>query len=556
VAKATQDDPVTAYARAVAGGQILSNRLVRVACERHLADLTSATGRGFRFDRAAAQHAIDFFGFLRHSKGEWAGQTFELAPWQVFVVGCLFGWQQSDGLRRFRTAYCAVPRKNGKSTLSAGIGLYLLVSDGEQGAEIYSAATSRDQARIVFDEAKRMVGSSPALQRRVGILINNLHVAATTSRFMPLSSDASTMDGLNVHGAIIDELHAHRNRHVVDVLETATGARRQPLLFEITTAGYDRHSICFEHHDYSIKVLEGTVPDDSWFAFIAAADEDDDWSAPEVWRKANPNFGLSVKEDDLARKAEKAIALPGAQNAFRRMHLNEWTEQAERWIDVAAWDACDGLIDLDQLRGRPCFGGLDLSTTTDVTALAWVFPPKDDDDLWRVLSRYFVPADNLRKRAERDRVPYDLWAAQGFIEATPGNVVDYGAIEQRILADSALFQVREIAYDPWNATHIALRLQEEGAAMVEFRQGFRSMAAPTRELEKLIVSKKLAHGGNPVTRWMAANVAVAQDPADNLKPAKDKSTERIDGIVALIMAIGRALLVQEEPQPSYQMLIF
>jgi phage terminase large subunit-like protein len=556
VAKATQDDPVTAYARAVAGGQILSNRLVRVACERHLADLTSATGRGFRFDRAAAQHAIDFFGFLRHSKGEWAGQTFELAPWQVFVVGCLFGWQQSDGLRRFRTAYCAVPRKNGKSTLSAGIGLYLLVSDGEQGAEIYSAATSRDQARIVFDEAKRMVGSSPALQRRVGILINNLHVAATTSRFMPLSSDASTMDGLNVHGAIIDELHAHRNRHVVDVLETATGARRQPLLFEITTAGYDRHSICFEHHDYSIKVLEGTVPDDSWFAFIAAADEDDDWSAPEVWRKANPNFCLSVKEDDLARKAEKAIALPGAQNAFRRMLLNEWTEQAERWIDVAAWDACDGLIDLDQLRGRPCFGGLDLSTTTDVTALAWVFPPKDDDDLWRVLSRYFVPADNLRKRAERDRVPYDLWAAQGFIEATPGNVVDYGAIEQRILADSALFQVREIAYDPWNATHIALRLQEEGAAMVEFRQGFRSMAAPTRELEKLIVSKKLAHGGNPVTRWMAANVAVAQDPAGNLKPAKDKSTERIDGIVALIMAIGRALVVQEEAPPSYQMIIF
>ena len=230
------------------------------------------------------------------------------------------------------------------------------------------------------------------------------------------------------------------------------------------------------------------MPDDSWFAFIAAADEGDDWTDPEVWRKANPSFGLSVKEDDLARKAEKAIALPGAQNAFRRMHLNEWTEQAERWIDLAAWDACDGPVDLEQLRGRTCFGGLDLSTTTDVTALAWVFPPEDDDDLWRVLSRYFVPEENLRKRAERDRVPYDLWTRQGFIEATPGNVVDYGAIEQRILADSALFQVREIAYDPWNATHIALRLQDEGATMVEFRQGFRSMAAPTRELEKLIVS--------------------------------------------------------------------
>jgi phage terminase large subunit-like protein len=269
---------------------------------------------------------------------------------------------------------------------------------------------------------------------------------------------------------------------------------------------------------------------------------------------ANPKFCVSLIKMSSPREAEKAIALP-AQNAFRRMHLNEWTEQAERWIDMAAWDACDAPVSLELLRGRPCFGGLDLSTTTDVTALAWVFPPEHEDGLWQVLSRYFVPEENLRKRAERDRVPYDLWAAQGFIEATAGNVVDYGAIEQRILADAALFQVREIAYDPWNATHLALRLQDEGAAMVEFRQGFRSMAAPTRELEKLIVSRKLAHGANPVTRWMAANVAVAQDPAGNLKPAKDKSTERIDGIVALIMAIGRAMVAQEEPQPSYQMFV-
>jgi len=549
----TRDDPITAYARTVAEGQVHTNRLVRLACARHLDDLSSAGDRALRFDLAAARHAIAFFGFLRHSKGEWAGQNFALAPWQAFVVGSLFGWQRDDAFRRFRTAYCAVPRKNGKSTLSAGIALYLLVADGERGAEVYSAATTRDQARIVFDEAKRMVGSSPALKRRVQVLISNLNVEASASRFMPLSSDASSMDGLNVHGAIIDELHAHKTRHVVDVLETATGARRQPLIFEITTAGYDRHSICFEHHDYAIKILEGVLQDDSWFAFIAAADENDDWTDPEVWRKANPSFGISVKADDLARKAEKAIALPGAQNAFRRMHLNEWTEQAERWIDMVAWDACAGPVELEPLRGRTCFGGLDLSTTTDVTALAWVFPPEQDDGLWYLLSRYFVPEENLRKRAERDRVPYDLWTRQGFIEATSGNVVDYGAIEQRILADSALFQVREIAYDPWNATHIALRLQDEGATMVEFRQGFRSMAAPTRELEKLIVSKKLAHGGNPVTRWMAANVAVAQDPAGNLKPAKDKSTERIDGIVAAIMAIGRAMVAQDEPQPEYSM---
>jgi phage terminase large subunit-like protein len=273
VAKAVRDDPVTAYARAVTEGRTLANRLVILACQRHLEDLGSGASRGLRFDPQTAQHAIDFFGFLRHSKGEWAGQTFALAPWQAFVVGSLFGWQRADGLRRFRTAYCAVPRKNGKSTLSAGIALYMLVADGERGAEIYSAATTRDQARIVFDEAKRMVGSSPALKRRVQVLINNLNVEVSASRFMPLSSDASSMDGLNVHGAIIDELHAHKTRHVVDVLETATGARRQPLLFEITTAGYDRHSICYEHHDYAIKLLEGTLQDDSWFAFIASADE-------------------------------------------------------------------------------------------------------------------------------------------------------------------------------------------------------------------------------------------------------------------------------------------
>ena len=316
-------------------GRTLTNRLVRLACERHLEDLAGGPHRGTA---------------LRCAGGAACDRLLRLPPAQQGRVGRpdlhprpLAGVRRGLAVRLAAHRWSAPlphrvlrrPRKNGKSTLSAGIALYLLVADGEQGAEIYSAATTRDQARIVFDEAKRMVGSSPALKRRVQVLINNLNVDATASRFMPLSSDASSMDGLNVHGAIIDELHAHKTRHVVDVLETATGARRQPLLFEITTAGYDRHSICFEHHDYAIKLLEGTLQDDSWFAFVAAADEGDDWTDPQVWRKANPSFGLSVKEDDLARKAEKAIALPGAQNAFRRMHLNEWTEQAERWIDIA-----------------------------------------------------------------------------------------------------------------------------------------------------------------------------------------------------------------------------
>ena len=380
------------------------------------------------------------------------------------------------------------PARTARATLSAGIALYLLVADGEQGAEVYSAATTRDQARIVFEEAKRMVNSSPALRRRVQVLINNLNVEASASRFMPLSSDASTMDGLNVHGAIIDELHAHRTRHVVDVLETATGARRQPLLFEITTAGYDRHSICFEHHDYAIKLLENTLQDDSWFAFIAAADENDDWTYPEVWRKANPSFGISVKADDLARKAEKAIALPGAQNAFRRMHLNEWTEQAERWIDLAAWDACNGPVDLEHatrpaLLRRPRSLGHHRCHRP-----RRVFPPEQDDGLGTCCRATSCPrsiseACRARPRALRPMVP------AGLHRGDAGQRGRLRRIEQRILADAALFQVKEIGYDPWNATHIALRLQDEGAAMVEFRQGFRSMAAPTRELEKLIVSR-------------------------------------------------------------------
>ncbi len=332
MARAARDDPVTGYARAVAEGQILTNRLVRLACERHLEDLASGAGRGLRFDLAAARHAIAFFGFLRHSKGEWAGETFTLAPWQAFVVGCLFGWKRDDGLRRFRTAYCAVPRKNGKSTLSAGIGLYLLVADGEQGAEVYSAATTRDQARIVFDEAKRMVGSSPALQRRVEALINNLHVAATASKFMPLSSDSSTMDGLNVHGAIIDELHAHKTRGVVDVLETATGARRQPLLFEITTAGYDRHSICFEHHDYAIKLLEGVLQDDSWFAFIAGADEGDDWTDPRGLAQGQPqlrHLGQAGRSRAQGREGDRPARRPERLPA----HAPQRVDRAGRALD-------------------------------------------------------------------------------------------------------------------------------------------------------------------------------------------------------------------------------
>ena len=388
--------------------------------------------RGLCFNIQAAEHAIAFFGFLRHSKGEWAGQTFALTPWQAFVVGSLFGWQRADGLRRFRTAYCAVPRKNGKSTLSAGIALYLLVADGEQGAEVYSAATTREQARIVFKEAKRMV-SSPALRRRVQVLINNLNVEASASRFMPLSSDASSMDGLNVHGAIIDELHAHKTRDVVDVLDTATGARRQPLLFEITTAGYDRHASASS---------TTTMRSSCWKARCRTTAGSPSSPRPtrattEPIRRSGARrtrasaFGQGGRSRPQGREGHRATGCPERLPA----HAPERMDRAGRALDrPAAWDACAGPVNLEHLRGRPCFGGLDLSTTTDITALAWVFPPEQDDGLWHVLALLRARGEPA-KRAERDRVPYDLWTRQGFIEATPGNVVDYGAIEQRILAE-------------------------------------------------------------------------------------------------------------------------
>ena len=360
--------PAVAYIHGVLDGTIPAGRLIRLAVERHQRDLDEGPARGLRFDRAAAQHTIDFFGFLKHSKGEWAGQTFELAPWQQFILWVLFGWKRTDGLRRYRTAYIEVPRKQGKSTMAAGVGLYLLVADGEPGAEVYSAATKRDQAKIVHAEATRMVKASPSLSRMVKVFKDNLNIPETASKYEPLGADEDTLDGLNVHGAIIDELHAHKTRGVVDVLETATGARRQPLQVEITTAGSDQTSVCYEHHDYGAKILIGTVQDDTWFVFIATIDEGDDWRDATVWAKANPNFGISVKPDDLARKVEKAKRMPTAQNAFKRLHLDIWTQQVTRWIDLGLWDENAGEVDEEKLAGGICHGGLDLASVSDLTA--------------------------------------------------------------------------------------------------------------------------------------------------------------------------------------------
>ena len=547
VAIAPPKSAVTAYAEDVIAGRVVAGRLVRLACERHLRDLETGKERRLHFDAEQAERVIAFFALLKHSKGEWAGQPFILEPWEAFIVGCLFGWKRADGNRRFRMSYVSVARKNGKSTLTAGIGLYLAFFDDEPGAEVYAAATKREQAKIVWSEASRMVSKTPAMKKRITAFVGNLHVESTAQKFEPLGADADNMDGLNVHCAIIDELHAHKTRHMLDVLTTATGARRQPLIFVITTAGFDRNSVCWEQHDYSVKVLEGILPDDTFFCYVAGIDEGDDWRDEAVWPKANPNLNVSVKAEDLRTKCKRAQEVPGQQNAFRRLHLNEWTEQSERWLDMAVWDENGEPFDPTLLQGRECYTGLDLSSTKDLTALALWFPEQH-----KAVMAFWVPEEGVRQRADRDRVPYDVWVREGYIEATPGNVVDYDIIRARANELRQLYNIREIAFDRWNSTQLQTQLMGDGFTVVPFGQGFASMTAPTKEIERLVLERKLGHGGNPVLRWNASNVAVLQDAAGNLKIDKAKSTEKVDGMVALAMAIGRAIVQEAEPVSVYE----
>jgi phage terminase large subunit-like protein len=556
--RSTKLHPAEQYARDAAAGRIVVSRWVRLAARRHLDDLRDGPKRGLYFDPSAAQHVIDFFGFLRHSKGEWAGQEFILQPWQQFILWCLFGWKRrSDGARRFRTAYAEIARKNGKSTLAAGLGLYLFFADGEPGAEVYCVATMKDQARIVFTEAERMRKSSPALRQRIVSFRNNMNVPAMNSKFEPLSSDEDTLDGLNLSGAIVDEFHAHKTRLLIDVIETATAARLQPLTFKITTAGYDRETVCWTDREYGLKVLEGINQDDTLFVFVAALDEGDDWENEKNWPKANPGLNVSVKIDDLRRKANKAKQDPSALNSFLRLHLNVWTNQETAAIKMDDWNACVGFSlqgtdsralrdDMEKrLEGEACYIGCDLSSTEDITAVVKLFPPSDSHEKYIALADFWVPEENIERKVKEFRAPYDVWAREGFLRATPGNVVDYDAVRTQILADFERYDVRELAFDPWNATQFANDLQKSGIdaeRLVKFNQTIAMFAEPTKRLiEELVLARKLAHLGNPVLRWMASNLVVWEDGNGNKRPTKKSARGKIDGIVALIMALGRAI---------------
>lgn len=542
------------YIEDVLSGRTIACSWVRKAVERHARDLETAPDRGFRFDPVAAKKAIAFFSFLKHYKGEWAGRPITLAPWQQFIIWTLYGWVEDEtGLRRFRTAYIEVARKNGKTTMAAGLGLFALALDGEPGAEVYSCATKRDQARICHGDATQMVKSSPQLRKQIGVYKSNIHVTKTASKFEPLSADYNTMDGLNVHMAIADELHAWPNRSLWDVLETATGARRQPLMVAITTAGFDRHSFCWTQHEYVEKILDQAIDDDTFFGIIFTLDEGDDWEDESVWIKANPNLGTSKKIEDMRRKAEKAKHMPSALNAFLRLELNIWTEAETRWIGTAAWVECGAAVNPAGLRGRTAYAGLDLSSNIDISACVLIFPPETEDGSYKVVPRFWIPEDSVHERVSKDRVPYDVWIRDGLVEATPGNVIDYDYILHQIGQDYADYDLRKIMFDRWGSTKIVNELMEIGGEdwVVQFGQGFVSMNAPMKELERLILARRLAHGGNPVLTWMAHNLVARQDPAGNIKPDKEKSREKIDGMVALIMALDGALRIGAPQETVY-----
>lgn len=548
-------------------------KLERLAVERHERMLALAGGpdvqgrhpKGYYFDSAAANHAVAFIEEkCRHHKGEWAGRPLLLEPWQKDdILRPMFGWMKPEldargavigYVRLYRIAYVEIPRKNGKTEVGAGVGTLLFIADDEPGAEVYATATKEEQAKILWTAAKEMVKQSPDLADYVDVRRKTLSCAELGSKFEPLGSDSDTLDGLMPHGNLVDEMHAHKDPHLLNVLITGTGARRQPLTFIITTAGvYNPESPGWEQHDYAVKVLEGTQDDDSFFAYVAAIDDEDiaRWDQPDVWAKANPNLGVSVKLDYLQQLVVKAKNQPSFYNTFLRYHLNRWVEQETRWISVESWNACDATpIDEDTLAGQVCYGGLDLSSKLDLTAFVLCFPRPGGR--YRLVCRFWCPDENIAIRAQKDRAPYLEWKKAGILTPTPGNVVDYDFIEAEVKRLAGKFTIKEIAFDPWGAQQTATRLAGEGLTMVEMRQGFGSLSEPSKELEKLVLSKKIEHGGNPALRWCVGNTAVKEDPAENIKPVKTSQKNRIDGVLASIMALGRAITQPADQGSAYE----
>lgn len=518
-----------------------------------------AVRNGCYFDSEAADRVVWFFeNVLRHSTGQWAGKPFILEPWERDeLLRPLFGWKAADGTRRFRLGYVEIPKKNGKSAICSGISLYLLVADKEPGAQVFNAAADKEQASIVFSEARNMVKAS-ALSKLLTITDSKKRIdyADTRSFMRVISSEAYTAEGLNIHGLVFDELHAQKNRELWDALRYGGAARRQPLLLSITTAGWDTTSICYEQHEYAKKVISGEIQDDSFFALIYAADNEDDWTSPKVWKKANPCLGVTINERDFASACAEAQASPVKQNAFKRYRLNIWTAQAERWLKPEAWAKCapSGCADpiawrkrtIERLAGESCFAGLDLGSISDLTAFVLLFP-----DSGILLPWFWIPEAALQRKDNTNRDLYRTWVGQGFLNVTPGNVTDYDCVRRDIGA--LKFGIKELAVDRlFQGAQLCSDLLADGFDVIAFGQGFLSMAAPCKEFEERVLAGNFNHGNNPVLSWMASNVAVATDEAGNMKPTKPKkeSAFKVDGIVAAIMALGRAMLGNSEEEET------
>jgi phage terminase large subunit-like protein len=550
-------DRMLAYAQRVVTGQEVAGELERLACERLFHDLAREGTDDFPYvlDRTAGARACRFVELLPHIKGEWAKPvyvdgvftyaTLHLEGWQVFAEFQLFGWKhRTTGLRRFRRSYEEVARKNAKSTKAAGRALYMLTADGEPGAHCYSAATTGEQAREVFDVARHMALRKPDFLSRFGVEVGKHDITLPTaaSSFKPLNAEGSTLDGLNIHFSVVDEVHAHKTRAVWDVLDSATGARAQPLISAITTAGSDRSGICYELRDYTIKVLKRTVVDESWFGVVYTIDDGDIWHDPSVWRKANPNLGISVKMDDMEAACKRALAQPSAAGNFLTKRLNVWISSSSAWMNMQAWQHTAGTLTLADFLGEPCWIGMDLAEKHDFAALVLVFKRGDH---WHFFPRLYL---NEAAVEQSGNAHLQGWARAGHVVMTDGNITDFDVVADDLRRYCADYQVQEIPFDPALSRYFATKLLEEGLPLVECRQAPMLFTQPLIQVENLVLEKKLHTDGNPVFTWMMSNVEVSTSKFNGLKhPTKARAENKIDGPIALLMALGRALQAQPEP---------
>lgn len=546
---------VRTWCDGVLDGSIPACKWTKLAVERYCRDMERGHDRGLWHDAGAAQAWVEFFRLLRHFEGDFAGQPIELDDWELFVVWNVFGFKRADGTRRFRKAYCEIARKVGKSTFAAGIGLGLLCIDGEPGPQVYSAAVDKQHARkVLHSKAEKYVKHSPHLRRKLEIsaFTGRISFDLNDGTYEPMGKDSDLGEGFNPHGTIFDELHAHKDRAMWDVMDSALGARSQPLTFVITTAGFDTTSFCFtEIRDQVTQILEGTIEDDAWWGCIWTIDEGDDWRNEACWPKANPQSYFDAQIDDMRRMATEAARKPGALNNFLTKRLNVWTTQQIRWVNVEEWKQSGPAVPEAELRGKPCLSALDLSTNTDLTALVHLFPL--DDGHYTTLCRFWIPRAKIQDRERRDAAQYEKWVREGLVTDTPGNVIDYAAVKADIERDLDNFQIQQIAYDPWGpAEAIRQDMLKAGMRedlMVQFRQGYASMSPAMKNLERLYLEHKILGLNHPVLLWMAGNVQARIDPAGNVKPDKAASHKRIDGLVCLIMDTG-LLITQEVQKPS------